>query len=205
MSTEDTHYLYVLTNQTSGKKYVGVSKDPGARYLEHMTLDTNPGIMEDRSSAEFSMEILNKGSKKYIYQLEELTINKLNTRHPKGYNLALGGNGGDTGCAVKGSKHCKAKLSEDSVLEIRKRRAAGSSFKSLAEEYGVSSPTIRSACLGLTWKHVGGPMEVPKTREESSNRREEIKVLLSEGLSCGEIAKKLGLKNTLVYYYRSTL
>ena len=201
MVDEEIHYLYVLTNLSNNKQYVGVSKDPGSRYLEHMTLDTNPGIMRDRASCEFRMDILNKGSKKYIYQLEEAAINKLGSREPLGYNIALGGNGGDTGCATRGSSHCKAKVTEEQVVEIRNKRAAGSTYVKLAEEYGISKPTTRSICIGETWKHVEGPIEEPDSHQKAKKREAQARELLAQGFSCKQVSQKLDLKPSTVYYY----
>lgn len=198
---EETHYLYVLTNVSNKMQYVGVSKNPTARYIEHMTQDTNPGIMRDRTVAEFSLEILNKGSKKYIYQLEEQTINKLNSRYPNGYNLALGGCGGNTGCAAKGSKSAKAKITEEQAFEIRVKHHEGSNFSQLAREYKLSHPTIRSICLGLTWKHVGGPIGSFKSRAETAELRRRVEELLSESKSYKEISEILGISESCAYYY----
>lgn len=50
-----------------------------------------------------------------------------------------------------------ATLTEQDVVAIRKRSAAGERYDLLAQEYGVSSRAIRLAVQGETWSHVGGP------------------------------------------------
>ena len=188
---DEIHYLYVLTNETTGKQYVGVTKDPVRRFNSHMTEDTNSGIVQDRAFHNFRIDILNKGSKKYIYSLEELTINKLGTREPHGYNIALGGCGGDTGCAVRGSKSGKAKLNEDSVLAIRERHAQGETLKSLAVEFGVEASTVGCICRGKTWTHVGGPIR--DSRRVSTELKEQVIKLRDEGKTYKEISQLLGV------------
>lgn len=46
------------------------------------------------------------------------------------------------------------KLTEDDVKAIRVEREEGSSYKVLAEEYGVSMTAIRNICIRNTWAHV---------------------------------------------------
>lgn len=59
---------------------------------------------------------------------------------------------------TRGSKNTEARMTEDGVLEARKRRAEGAPYRELAEKLGVSIGTIRKACLGQSWKHVLGPL-----------------------------------------------
>ncbi len=51
-----------------------------------------------------------------------------------------------------GSENCKARLTEEKVLEIRKR--CTESQLELAIEYGVSPVTINHVLLRRTWKHI---------------------------------------------------
>lgn len=57
-----------------------------------------------------------------------------------------------------GSKHTRAKLSEEIVLQIRERVANGEYCTTLARQFGVRTATISYVVLGKTWKHVGGPL-----------------------------------------------
>lgn len=54
----------------------------------------------------------------------------------------------------KGSLHPSAKLTENGVLEIRRRRAAGDRAMELASEFGVSRPTITRVVKAEGWVHV---------------------------------------------------
>ena len=58
-----------------------------------------------------------------------------NIRH---FELLLGGKSTD-------------KLSYEKAIEIRKRRAAGESLKSIAADYGCSDATISDVCSQKTW------------------------------------------------------
>ena len=58
------------------------------------------------------------------------------------------------GAQVRGSAVPTAKLSEDIVRHCRARRAAGVTWQSLADEFGVSRRAMFFAVSGRTWKHV---------------------------------------------------
>jgi len=50
------------------------------------------------------------------------------------------------------------KLTAETVLAIRNLRANGETYTSLASRFGVQPETIRTIVLGLSWRHVGGPV-----------------------------------------------
>ena len=54
----------------------------------------------------------------------------------------------------KGSRHYKAKLSEQDVESARFRRSLGDRLKDIAHDLGVSASTLSVAVSGKTWKHV---------------------------------------------------
>jgi len=53
-----------------------------------------------------------------------------------------------------GEDHPNSVLTENSVIEIRQKWSAGSSFRGLAVEYGCSKFAISQACKRKTWKHI---------------------------------------------------
>jgi hypothetical protein len=55
---------------------------------------------------------------------------------------------------LRGSKHPNAKLTEDDVREIRRRRATGESFASLAEAFGIANRNIQAVVYRRSWRHV---------------------------------------------------
>lgn len=54
----------------------------------------------------------------------------------------------------RGSTHPHARLTEQRVREIRRRRAAGEHGRRLAAEFGVSEASVCDAYRGRTWGHV---------------------------------------------------
>lgn len=55
---------------------------------------------------------------------------------------------------LRGEENNRAKLTDESVREIRTRRMAGESQPALAQAFGVSQATISCIVLRRTWKHV---------------------------------------------------
>ncbi len=58
------------------------------------------------------------------------------------------------GTMLRGEKHSMAKLTEEKVLEIRRRVSAGERQKDLAAETGMSKMAISRAVRGENWGHV---------------------------------------------------
>jgi hypothetical protein len=56
---------------------------------------------------------------------------------------------------IRGEGIAKAKLTEEDVLEIRRRRALGETLTSLGRAFGVDMSTIGYVVRGKVWKHVG--------------------------------------------------
>jgi hypothetical protein len=52
---------------------------------------------------------------------------------------------------AKGQALALSKLTQEQVIEIRKRRKAGETCRGLAREYGVTYPTISNICTGKRW------------------------------------------------------
>jgi hypothetical protein len=53
-----------------------------------------------------------------------------------------------------GEGHPKAKLTAGKVQQLRARRADGLTYQQLADEFGISDVSARSAVNGRTWAHV---------------------------------------------------
>lgn len=60
------------------------------------------------------------------------------------------------GTLLYGSRHSRAKLTEEIVRECRMRYAAGESAPVLAREFEVNSGTMWLVVHGKTWRHVDG-------------------------------------------------
>ena len=55
---------------------------------------------------------------------------------------------------TRGERSKQAKLTDEIVIQLRKRHKSGASYLSLARQYGVSPNTIRRAVIRDGWKHV---------------------------------------------------
>ena len=58
------------------------------------------------------------------------------------------------GTALIGERHHQAKLTEVSVLEIRRRRDSGEPLGTIATDFGVSKECISSITNRKTWRHL---------------------------------------------------
>lgn len=54
----------------------------------------------------------------------------------------------------RGEHHCRAKLTDTAIRDIRRRRAGGTPASVLAAEYNVGSSTIRRIARRAIWTHV---------------------------------------------------
>lgn len=64
---------------------------------------------------------------------------------------------------AKGTQKWTAKLTEENVLEIRRRHAAGETLVSLSTEFKIGEKNASQLACGDTWKHVGGPRRKRRT------------------------------------------
>lgn len=69
------------------------------------------------------------------------------------------------GHVSSGENNARAKLTENDVVDLRQRRAAGESYSSLAEAFGISPVQASKIARGLRWPRAGGPIE---SNEEST-------------------------------------
>lgn len=64
----------------------------------------------------------------------------------------------------RGREARPGRLSNDDVLLIRERRAAGARQKDLAAQFGVSEGQISMIVRGMRWPEVGGPIETKRNQ-----------------------------------------
>lgn len=70
------------------------------------------------------------------------------------------------GRVPRGEEKVQRKLSDDAVIEIREKCAAGTVYREVAESYGVSISTVREIAYHQKWKHLGGP--IAKKRKKTN-------------------------------------
>jgi len=87
--------VYKITNLINGKIYIGQDSHDNPKYLGSGVLIKR--AIKKYGKENFQKEIINQcNSKKEMDQLEIYWINYYNTFSPKGYNIHVGGTGGDT-------------------------------------------------------------------------------------------------------------
>lgn len=74
---------------------------------------------------------------------------------------------GRVGGAPRGERHPQAKLTANTVKEMRRLAAAGTTVKSIAARFGAANQTAYDAIVGKTWKLVTEPQPVSLRRRAS--------------------------------------
>ena len=195
-------YLYMISDLTNGKKYIGVTNNYERRIKEHLSggKHGNKEIAKVLDH-DFECEILEAGTREDILAMEKEAIELLDCIYPKGYNISPGGEGGG-GNQAFGSDHGLTKLTEFDVLKIREWYARGDTCCALAKAFGVEQSTITRILQGKTWKHVGGPITSGKDKRERRIRR--AKNLKAQGYPQYKIAETMGISTGTVYRYLNT-
>lgn len=98
-------YLYKITNKINGKIYLGITKNPKTREYKHFACTSKHGLMthaiQKYGKENFTFEVLCKGSRPYIVDLEQRAILHFNTLTPNGYNIREGGEDCGSGHTIK--------------------------------------------------------------------------------------------------------
>jgi hypothetical protein len=61
------------------------------------------------------------------------------------------------GTIAHGRRLPQSKLTEEAVLDIRRRKSEGESIERLAREYGITWGSCQDAILGISWRRVADP------------------------------------------------
>lgn len=89
-------YLYLITSSKTKKKYIGITNNPSARWESHKQLskdDPKPlyKAMRTYGIDTFNFAVLCSGPRWVISNIEIAMIRYWKTKHPKGFNIAAGG------------------------------------------------------------------------------------------------------------------
>ena len=95
------------------------------------------------------------------------------------------------------------RLTEETVLDIRKRAAEGEMYTEIAEEYGLSDSTVRFCAIGKTYKSLPGPISPlhrqPRVGRFTNKQIRAIRQKCYRGEETQrEIAKRLGVSESLI-------
>ena len=90
----------------------------------------------------------------------------------------------------RGERQGSHKLTEEQVLEIRRRRAEGAELQPLAEMFGVTFQTISNVCTGRSWSWLGGERSPRRVggKKLTDDQVRDIRRLRAQGLSLKAIA-----------------
>jgi len=176
--------IYSITNKINGKKYVGkttkdVNKYWDAKYRNKSVLNTQPKRAIKRAFKKYGInsflfEVIDTASSlKQLNEKEKLWIQKCNSFGRNGYNMTLGGDGGDT---------LSTHPQKDDI-------------------YKRSSATFRKLKRGWTEKHVPEYVKrkISKTltgRKLPENVRHNISESLKGRVFSSETIEKLRIINT---------
>jgi Mor family transcriptional regulator len=123
-------------------------------------------------------------------------------------HLFLGTNADNTADAVSKGRHVHgessgvAKFSETEVLDIRSRRQAGETYRAIAERYGASIAAIYSIAHGVTWGHVGEPVDHSLLHQNTmltSQGVRDIRRRYAAGETQADLAREYGVSPSNMY------
>lgn len=98
-----------------------------------------------------------------------------------------------------GETNPRAKLTDQQVLELRERSAAGATGVELAEAYGITRASVTQLVTGQTRRAAGGPVRDPKSQTVLADGAvAEIRRLHSEGVTQIVIANTYGISQAHV-------
>ena len=141
-------FIYKITNLINGKMYVGkTTKTIQQRFKEHCQdskkerLSHRPlySDMKEYGCENFSIELLEEDNsnpeQKEIYWIE-----KLNTKIPNGYNIALGGNG----------KKLITNQEKEEIVKLYKELSGGNTHGHIS----ACAKGKRKKAYGYYWKYI---------------------------------------------------
>jgi Mor family transcriptional regulator len=86
------------------------------------------------------------------------------------------------------------RFTDEQIVSMRKKRAAGSSYPAIAREFGTQYSSVRSICMGINYSHVrGGPLETKPISESDKKLMAKVCKLKALGLNNTVIARKLNV------------
>lgn len=102
--------------------------------------------------------------------------------------------------APNGAKNGRAVLSEEDVVEIRRRAADGERHEDLATQFAVSRSTVGHVCRARTWSYLG----LPPIQSRKPNAKltpalaAKVRAQISDGRKQVDIAEQFGITQSTV-------
>lgn len=190
--------VYKITNKINQKIYIGISKNPQARWKQECSegnakFQLISKAIQKYGKENFSFEILETyENEKEALQREYELVNEYRSIFPYGYNMVPGGGKPPL---LKGEKNPMTKISEDLAKKIQKELVDFSiPLKTIVAQNKVTRDIVRHINDGDSWKNpnLSYPLR-PNENILNEQRATIVKKMLKEtNLSQSDIAKKVG-------------
>lgn len=198
--------IYKITNKINNKIYIGQTKHPHRRWIEHKTKAN-----QHSDNFPIHLAIAKYGSENFLFEILEWTedynkrekelIEFYDSISPNGYNIASGGSNN----VMFGENHPR-----NTVTDIKLKSIIEELYKNelndreIGEKYGISTKIVSDINKGIT--HVKDNIEYPirntdiRPNRLSNDDANKIKeVLKTTKLSYQQIANLFGTKRSIVY------
>lgn len=200
-------YVYKIINKLNKKSYIGITNNIKKRFEYHKTR------YRQTSKKECIEKPLYRAFRKYgidnfkfiiLYQnlsLEEAKKKEIeliakfkSLTHEKGYNITKGGD-----CRTNyGENNNTTILTEEEVIDIRKRIENGENIKTVYAKYSnkITFSGFQGIYLGRNWKYLGGVVKNVLPNGASINKETVIKIrsMYEDGKNPHQISQELGLE-----------
>lgn len=200
-------YVYKIINSINKKSYIGITKNIKSRFEFHKTR------YNKISKKEYIEKPLYKAFRKYgienfkfIVLYENLSIEEAKEKevelikkfrtltHENGYNVTKGGDWRSN----SGENNNTSKLTEEEVLDIRRKIENGENIKTVYEQYSnkITFSGFQGIYLGRNWKYLGCPKKNILPNGASINKDMVLKIreMYKNGNNPHKIASELGLE-----------
>lgn len=160
--------IYIITNNENGKYYIGKSKDIDTRWYNHiyeLNHNTHPNTHLQNAwnfygENNFTFEVLQECKEEDIDAVEIKYIKEYDACNPcKGYNIALGGQGGNMNEATKkkisvSHRFINSNLTYEDVRRIKTLLYCCIDRKEILKEYDISSKVLQNIIIEKAFEYV---------------------------------------------------
>lgn len=193
-------YIYKIVNNVNGKIYIGQSKNPERRFLQHANPNKDNSLLtvaiNKYGISNFSLEIL--GYYEDYNEKEKYFIKFFNSLVPNGYNILPGG---EKPPVRLGENNSNASISDEVAKLIQQDLLDYSILrKDIAKKYNVGTDLIRHINNGTCRRNEEYTYPLrPQEKELNKQRAAQIiNLLQNTNLSQKEIADKIGWSRSAV-------